>query len=122
MKPLNLLLGALLLAGGGWLAWRTLGPAPYTPVAAAAPASEITYICLETGALSRGPRVKTPALNPALGRETLVQALYCSSCQGWHRMPPAEVLERMPAGPVCPTSRTPLVETAPAGAPDEVAR
>ncbi|MCY2966698.1 MAG: hypothetical protein NT069_24230, partial [Planctomycetota bacterium] len=102
---------------GGWFAYRAYGPGATPPVPAANRASEITYICLETGELSHGPRVETPAVNPKLGRPTLVQALYCEQCHSWYRMPPREILDRMPMGPVCPKLRHPLREVAPAGTP-----
>ena len=122
MKTSLLIVGGLLLAGGGWYWLANREPARSQTGGGPAPAAEITYVCLETGSLSRGPRVETPAINPALGRATLVQALYCERCQGWHRMPPREVLDRMPLGPVCPKTRAPLRETAPAHAPLEMAR
>jgi hypothetical protein len=120
MKPLVGMAMAAALLGAGWWGWR-LWQAPPVPAAAELPA-EVTYVCLETGELSRGPRQATPAMNSKLGRATLVQALYCSRCRGWHRMPPAEVRQQMPGGPVCPTTRVPLVETAPEGTPLELVR
>ena len=120
MKPLGLLALAIALLGAGWWGWQRWHAPPALPVAELP--AEITYLCLETGELTRGPRQVTPAMNSKLGRATLVQALYCSRCQGWHRMPPAEVRKNMPGGPVCPTTRVPLIETAPAGTPLELAR
>jgi len=120
MKNLGWTVFAAALLGVGWWGWQWWGqPAPSPPVERPA---EIAYIRTETGELSRGPRQETPALNPRLGRATLVQALYCDRCRGWHRMPPAEARSQMPGGPVCQKTRAPLVETAPEGAPFEVAR
>lgn len=90
--------------------WRS-APAPLT--AGSPPADEIMYVCRETRALSRGPRQTTPALDPKTGRRTLVQALYCPKCRKWYPAPPVELFERMPGGPVCPRTGTPLVETEP---------
>lgn len=120
MKPVGVMLFAAALLGGGWWGWRRW-QAPPAVVPAKLPA-EVTYLCLETGELTQRPRQATPAINPKLGRATLMQALYCSRCQGWHRMPPEEVRKTMPGGPVCPTTRVPLVETAPAGTQLELAR
>lgn len=120
MKTLSVMVLAAALLGTGWWGWQRWQALPV--VAPAELPAEVTYLCLETGELSRGPRQQTPAMNAKLGRATLVQALYCSRCRGWHRMPPAEVRQTMPGGPVCPKTRAPLVETAPAGAPLEVAR
>jgi hypothetical protein len=72
------------------------------------------YVCRETRKLSRGPRQATPAVNPKTGRETLVQALYCPKCRTWYPAPPAALAERMPGGPVCPKTGTPLLESEPA--------
>lgn len=120
MRTLGWMTLAVALLGAGWWGWQRWHAPPALPVAELP--AEITYLCLETGELTRGPRQVTPAMNSKLGRATLVQALYCSRCQGWHRMPPAEVRKTMPGGPVCPTTRVPLIETAPAGTPLELAR
>lgn len=119
MKQLIWLVCFPSLLALGWLGYRSL-----LPRAAARPAversREITFICTETGTLSRGPRTETPALNPALGRATLVQALYCPECRKWIPMPPPAVRQRQPLGPICPVHRIPFLETAPAGSPGEV--
>jgi hypothetical protein len=120
MKTLGLLVLAAALLGAGWWGWQRWQASPVSP-AAELPV-EITYLCLETGELSRGPRQPTPVMNPKLGRATLVQALYCSRCRGWHRMPPPEARHLMPGGPVCPKTRAPLVETGPEGTPLELVR
>jgi hypothetical protein len=75
--------------------------------------AEITYLCRETGETLKAPRQQTPAVNPQTGRKTLVQALYCTSCQAWHAAPPPAMAERLPLGPVCPVHRTPLMEFRP---------
>jgi len=124
MKTLGL--GLALLVGMGLLALYGRGWWGTTLVAAPPPPAQVMWLCLETGELSEGPRPESggeaPRLNPATGRASLVQALYCPRCRGWRRMPPQAVRERMPGGPVCPRTRTPLLETAPAGAPRELAR
>ncbi|RPI85232.1 MAG: hypothetical protein EHM42_06880 [Planctomycetaceae bacterium] len=122
MKVFVYALLTLSVLAAGWLGWQVFGPSRAAATPTVERCVEITFICTETGALSRGPRVETPALNPALGRATLVQALYCPKCQKWVPMPPAAVLERMPLGPVCLEHRTALLETAPAGSPGEVLR
>jgi hypothetical protein len=120
MKTLGTMAVAVALLGAGWWGWQRWQASPLPPPAELP--AEITYLCQETGELSRGPRQATPAMNPKLGRATLVQALYCSRCRGWHRMPPPEVRQQMPGGPVCPKTRAPLVETAPEGTPLELVR
>jgi hypothetical protein len=104
----------VLAAGYGGVRWyKRAAPLEAGP----APATEITYFCRETKALSRGPRAPTPAVNPKTGRATLVQALYCPRCRKWGPGPPAELREQLMAGPVCPVDRTALLETAPADSP-----
>lgn len=112
--PKPFLLTAVIVAltvvgysGVSWLSKRST-------VAAGPPLSpEITFICRETKTLSRGPRQPTPAVNPATGRATLVQALYCPQCKKWRAAPPEAMRERFATGPVCPVHRAPLSETEP---------
>ena len=124
MKSLTIAAGILLTLGA--IAWFTLGRGETRLSAAPPPPAQVMWLCLETGRLSEGPRPvsadEAPRVNPETGRPTLVQALYCAKCQGWRPRPPAAVRERMPGGPVCPKTRSPLFETAPPGAAREVAR
>lgn len=122
MNKLAIVLVIALIGGTvGWYsgAWREgeVVAAPHRP-------AQVMWLCLETGRLSEGPRPVSGEeglrLNTETGRASLVQALYCPRCQGWRRMPPIAVRERMPGGPVCPKTRTPLSEVAPPGAPREV--
>lgn len=114
MRILSIIVVLLVVAGG--TAWALMRQRD-KPVleGGPAPAAEITFICRETRALSRGPRQATPAVNPKTGRSTLVQALYCANCKKWYPEPPAALKERMSAGPVCPKTGGPLVEIGPAG-------
>ena len=111
---MKLTLAGLLLAGAAvawYFALRPSGPPPRREVeAAAAPAEEIHYICQDTGQLSQGPRVETPALNPKTGRKRLVQALYCEACQKWLAKPEAPNIPGQSLGPRCPKHGTPLAE------------
>ena len=95
---------------GYFVAWRLLNP---DAVEAAPLSEEITYLCRETGALIRGPREPGPEGIDAGDCQTLVQALYCPTCQSWYPFPPPEALARMPMGPVCPKHRTGLLEDVP---------
>ncbi|MGQ0636010.1 MAG: hypothetical protein ACT4QC_15475 [Planctomycetaceae bacterium] len=109
-KPVLTAVAAVAVAGGLYFAVARMAGGP-TAAAGPPPAEEITYICRETKKLSRGPRQPTPAINPKTGRATLVQALYCPTCRKWYPAPPAALSERMPGGPVCPKTGTPLLET-----------
>lgn len=102
-----IVVAVLILIAGGYFALDSFSE---PPEAGPEPSPEISYICRETGEISRGPRQPTPAINPATGRATLVQALYCPECQKWHPAPPAEFAERMPRGPVCPIHQTAVFE------------
>ena len=103
----------LAVAALGWWGWRSTSSSIAQPSSPVEPL-EITFVCLETGTLSQGPRVATPAINPATGRATLVQALYCPECRRWRPTPPAAIRERMPLGPTCVDHKVPLLESAPA--------
>lgn len=112
MPKKTLLLAALIVAlavvgysGVNWLS------KPSTAAAGTPLSAEIMYLCRETKALSRGPRQTRPAVNPATGRVTLVQALYCPQCRKWRAAPPAAMRERFATGPLCPVHRVPLSET-----------
>ncbi|MFN0053483.1 MAG: hypothetical protein ACKV0T_14970 [Planctomycetales bacterium] len=104
-----LILVGLVIGGLGMSWWMKPPPAAAGPL----PSPQIAYICRETGTLSFGPRQPTPAVNPATGRSTLVQALFCPQCEKWHAAPPPEFSERLPLGPVCPVHKLPLLETEP---------
>lgn len=102
-----------LAVSGYFLASWLMEPAPAT----ASPLSEeVTYMCRETGALFRGSRDEGPDATEAGDCQNLVQALYCPMCRKWYPFPPLEILERMPAGPVCPRHRTGLLEEIPEAA------
>lgn len=90
----------------GFGGWRVLSTFQSTPneISVGVEPEEITFICTETGAISHGEWMPTPALNPATGKRTLMQALYCAKCKKWFRAPPPEVAEQSPGGPVCPVS------------------
>ncbi len=83
------------------------------PAEAGALNEEIMYMCRETGALIRGPREPGPEGIDAGDCQTLVQALYCPTCQTWYPMPPPAALANMPMGPRCPRHRTGLLEEVP---------
>src|SRR5258708_6296242 len=98
--------GGGIIVIGYFIALRLTDP---ETASASPPSDEITYLCRETGKLIRGPRDLESQSELPGGCETLVQALYCPTCQAWYPFPPAEALERMPMGPVCPKHRTGLV-------------
>jgi hypothetical protein len=103
-----------LVAGAVWVwAWpRSHSPATLQVEAASMPAEQIHYICRETGRISQGPRVETPAINRETGRATLIQALHCKTCQRWLPAPPSLAMASQAQGPRCPIHATPLTETA----------
>jgi hypothetical protein len=108
---------ALIALGfGGWRVIQSMQSTPNEIVLGEEP-EEITYLCLETGKLSLGEWQPMPALNPATGKKTLVQALYCEKCDKWYRAPPAAMAERSPRGPVCPVTGTGLAVEGPISAP-----
>jgi hypothetical protein len=52
--------------------------------------------------------LKTPAVNPATGRRTLMPALYCGRCRAWRAAPPLEEAQRNPQARQCVQCRGPL--------------
>lgn len=108
MRNSYFIIPALLALGfGGWTVIRTFQSTPNEIIIGEEP-EEITYVCTETGKLSQGEWMPTPALNPATGRKSLVQGLYCAKCRKWYRAPPPEMVERSPRGPTCPVTGEPL--------------
>ncbi len=102
MRNLLIALFALIaLATGGWTVYRQV-QAPPTSVTIGEEPEEITYVCTETGDVSRGEWQPTPALNSRTGRKTLMQGLYCSQCRKWYPAPPPEMVNQQPRGPACP--------------------
>lgn len=117
MKTLGLIaLFAAMAASLAWGFWPRQPPTRIHLEGAAAPAieaDEIVYYCRETRAFSKGARAKTPAVNPATGRATLTQALYCPTCRRWWPVPPSDRFDRPSMGPTCPKEGTPLEEQGP---------
>ena len=120
MRNSFIVIPALLALGfGGWTVLRTFHSMPNEIVVGEEP-EEITYLCLETGKVSEGAWQPTPALNPATGKKTLVQGLYCAKCNKWYRAPPPEMVERSPRGPSCPVTGDPLSMEGPLSAPGAI--
>jgi hypothetical protein len=102
MRNLSIALLALLaVATGGWTVYRQVQSAP-TSVTVGEEPEEVTFVCTETGAITRGDWQVSPALNPKTGRRTLMQALYCEKCNKWYPAPPPEMAQQSPRGPACP--------------------
>ena len=106
----KLLTGIVILAGCGWGGYTVYQQtkSPPTSLIIGEESDEITYLCTETGAVSRGEWEPTPAKNPKTGRKTLVQGLYCSQCRKWYPAPPPEMAQQTPRGPTCPVDHSAL--------------
>lgn len=113
MRNNVILVSAILALGfGGWGVLKSF-QSTANEISLGTEPDEITYICTETGSISHGELKSTPAVNPATGRRTLVQALYCAQCKKWYPSPPPEMAERSPRGPVCAISGGPLTVSEP---------
>lgn len=111
----HILLGLFVLIAcmtGGWTVYRQFQSAPVSLITGEE-SEDITYICTETHAVTRGEWEPMPALNPKTGRKTLVQALYCEKCSKWYPAPPPEMAQQMPRGPACPKDGAPLTMEGP---------
>lgn len=95
------LLALIALATSGWTVYRQFQK-PSVSVTVGEDPDDITYICTESGDLTRGEWQPTPALSLKTGRKTLMQALYCAKCRSWYPAPPAEMAQQSPRGPACP--------------------
>ncbi len=95
------LVALLALATCGWTVYRQVQTPPVSVTIGEEP-EDVTYLCTETGEVTRGEWQPMPAVNPKTGRRTLVQGLYCSQCQSWYPAPPAEMANQSPRGPTCP--------------------
>lgn len=110
----NLGIAALLLCAAGligWQVWSQQRAAQVDVISAANP--DIVLICTETKQVTKTPWQPTPAVNPATGRATFVEALYCPDCQTWYPAPPPEAADQQRRGPQCPLTGTPLVADGP---------
>ncbi len=56
---------------------------------------------------------ETPAVNPTTGERTLMPAMYCSSCQRWHPVPPPDQINRVPGATKCRKTGTTLTANGP---------
>lgn len=109
---LTLLFAVLVLGFGGWTIYSAFRSTP-NEISLGDEPEEITYLCTETGAISRGEWQPMPALNPVIGKKTLVQALYCSKCKTWYKAPPAAMQQQSPRGPTCALDGSPLTTDGP---------
>ena len=116
----KLFFGFLILAGCGWGGWTVYQQTKSEPTSLiiGEESDEITYLCTETGEVSRGEWGVLPAVNPKTGRRTLVQGMYCAQCRKWFPAPPPEMAQVTPRGPSCPVDRSALSVDGPFGTTD----
>ena len=114
----KLMAAALIFVGCGWGGWTVYQQTRTAPVeiVIGEESDEITFLCTETGAVTRGPWAATPAVNPQTGRKTLQQGMYCSLCHKWYPAPPPEMARQTPRGPSCPVDNSALSTDGPLAA------
>lgn len=79
----------------------------------AAAGEDVVYVCSETGQTVVAPLQATPAINPAIGKATLLRGVYCPKCDRWYAMPPSDHAAGNPKPLICRVHNVPMTTDGP---------